>query len=242
VAQHITEDARSLLEYVDAAIASAANVRNSNLEGLRVLEEMHTCFHELCIRGFSRISPEAAALAMHSHSMFLAGTLNGVTGHAAAVYPILRACLESALYCLHIAQNPHLGSIWAERGASAEARRACRKAFGADRVLATAAQANPPLGTIVRAAYEELIDFGAHPNVTGVFKSLTASEVEEGIRIEMHYLHGNTPTKYEPLTAGLEVAVYAMALILTAFPDDQRDAELVARVQALIDLGRRKPT
>jgi hypothetical protein len=107
-------------------------------------------------------------------------------------------------------------------------------------VLATAVEANPALGKLVREVYDELIDFGAHPNVTGVFKNFRITDQPEGSRLDMAYLHGETAEKYESLTAGIEVAVYAMALLLAGFREDAKDLGLLSEVQALIDLGQRR--
>jgi len=234
------EGHRTLSEYFDAAMTSAKNIRESGADGLAFLEHVHGCFRDICDKSFNGMPAFAAALSFHSHSMFLAAALTTISGHAAAAYPIVRACLESALYCLHIAKNPDLAKVWAERNDSWTARKACRDAFTAGRVLATALEANPALGKIVRDTYDELIDYGAHPNAIGVFKNFTVSEVEAGIQVEVHYLHGSTPARFEPMTAGLEVAVYAMALILAAFRDDAADPVLAANVQELIDLGQRR--
>ncbi len=231
-------DRGDLSAYLDAAIASVKSARNASPDGLVFVQRVNNCFQNICAKSFDSMPAFAATLCLHSHSMFLAGAFIALSGHSAAAYSIMRACLESALYSLHIAKHPELAAVWADRRQSREAQQMCRENFSAGKVLATASVANPRLGAIVREVYEELIAFGAHPNAVGVLKNFQVTEGPMGARLEMAYLHDEGAAKYEPLGAGMEVAIYAMAMILAGFRDGAKNQALVAEVQAMINLGQ----
>ena len=56
-----------------------------------------------------------AVLLLRSHSAFRAACRLTLSGQVTDAFPPLRACLEYALYALHISQNNCLGEVWLRR-------------------------------------------------------------------------------------------------------------------------------
>lgn len=57
-----------------------------------------------------------ALLSINSQSMLLAACRTAMSGHAAPTYALLRGCLESALYALHMVKKPKAEGVWLARG------------------------------------------------------------------------------------------------------------------------------
>jgi hypothetical protein len=109
-------------------------------------------------------------LSLNAYTLWTSAVRMALTGHEAAVYPLLRTAVESACYALVITRNPQLGGIWSARHDGEGERKAARKAFtpavGDAAVILEAFE--PGLGGFVLQLYDACIDFGAHPNTRGV--------------------------------------------------------------------------
>jgi hypothetical protein len=64
-----------------------------------------------------------ATLLLGSHSAFRAACRLATSGQAPESFPVLRACLEYALYALHINSNEPLREVWMRRHDNDKAKR-----------------------------------------------------------------------------------------------------------------------
>lgn len=131
-------------------------------------------------------------LVMNAGLMYLAASRTALSGHASAVYPLLRAALESACYGLLIHARPELGDIWKSRHANPEARKAQRKAITFEQALKALKPRSQVLHDAAQELYDGAIDFGAHPNPMGVFPHMSIDEerTDELVSVSMTALHG----------------------------------------------------
>ncbi|MEN5159479.1 hypothetical protein [Achromobacter spanius] len=110
---------------------------------LCLFERALLIFPEAIFVGEMSQPPEALFLAANSHSLLLAAGRISVTGHASAMFPVLRAALESASYCFLTVKNLSLSEVWRKRHSSPAHKSACGKAFN-DASKAVAEQSRWP--------------------------------------------------------------------------------------------------
>jgi hypothetical protein len=111
----------------------------------------------------------ALLLFLNAYQLFLAGARIALSGHPAAIFPLMRTALESASYGLLLEQQPALSDIWSNRHRSEADKKACRKTFTFDKAIAGVIDRSPDIHRLAKEAYEGAIDYGAHPNLKGVF-------------------------------------------------------------------------
>lgn len=185
--------------------------------GVNVLIDIDAVFHKAADN--LRNPPDflAAMLLLRSHSAYRAATRLGMSGAAPETFPLLRACLEYALYAVHIARNPGHGEIWLCRHDDDESRKKSRRTFQHVSVMATVTAADATLASQITALYERCVDFGAHPNERAMSGNMTVQEVEDGNIFEAIYLHGDPLTLSHVLKTTAQVGVGALLLLSIVF-------------------------
>lgn len=164
--------------YNTSAEESVRDALALNAEELQLLEQALLLYPEALLLGEASQSPEALLLAINSHSLLLAATRISLTGHASAMFPVLRAALESACYCFLIVKNPALADVWRERHSSPAQKTASRNAFNsAVKMVADHTMWTPRAKEYLTQVYDAMIDNGAHPNSNSVF---ARTVVEDG--------------------------------------------------------------
>jgi hypothetical protein len=115
-------------------------------------------------------------LFLNAYQLFLAGARMALSGHPAAIFPLMRSALESASYGFLMEQQPALSEIWSNRHRSQADKAACRDAFSFHKAIAGLKDKAPDVHGLAKEAYQAAIDYGAHPNVRGVVEHLTVDE------------------------------------------------------------------
>lgn len=121
------------------------------------------------------IHPIATFLLLNSYFLLMASFRTAATGHVAAIFPVVRASLESTCYAFRISRHPNLAEVWLNRENGEEQRKKCRKAFTsaiADVVKQLKQEGHEPTAEMINAAYEGTITYGAHPNSMSVIKHM----------------------------------------------------------------------
>jgi hypothetical protein len=164
-----------LAAYLAAADETTAEHLASDGRLIAVLWEYDEYFrNRLWLR--TGTEPISLVLFMNAYQMFLAGVRTALSGHTAAVFPLLRTAPESAAYGGLIAAKPELSSIWTDRHQNDEAKKACRATFTFDKAIKPLKERAPDIYELAVLGYNSAIDFGAHPNVKGVFGHVTLDE------------------------------------------------------------------
>jgi hypothetical protein len=108
----------------------------------------------------------------------MAGIRIAMTGHAGAIFPMLRTALEYACYAFLISSDPSLATVWINRHDSPAALKASRGAFTGAVKEATKKlnDIQPNSADWISDAYDIAIDLGGHPNPRGVFTHISFGE------------------------------------------------------------------
>jgi hypothetical protein len=119
---------------------------------------------------FGHLDGAVHQLAAHSRNVWTAGARLVLSGQPYAVPAVVRTALESACYALLLNHDVSLVRVWQERHDDEDSLKKSKKLFRnamekAAHILNTKAQ---PLGDLVKAAYQDCIDDGAHPNTRGI--------------------------------------------------------------------------
>lgn len=157
-------------------------------------------------------------LSLNAYTVWTSAVRMALTGHEAAVYPLLRTAVESACYALVITRRPRLGVIWSARHDGEAERKASRKAFTP--AVSDAADElekfQPGSGKFVLELYEASIDFGAHPNTRAVMNhvhDLASGGEQEGFGVGSIY-PGDSLQVFRALVAVIE-AGRGISMVLT---------------------------
>lgn len=235
----IVEIDKSLDHYLDTADEIAAAVRQEGGAVLDLLRDFHDYFARTLWRSAEGMPPAAAMLSMSAFLTYLAGIRIAISGHAAAVFPVLRTALESACYAYLIAKTPDLASVWLHRHDDRDSLKACRRSFdGAVRTVAREIDAEQPGGGAwLLEAYDAAIDFGAHPNVKGVVGHARMEDDRDDdpfLRVSIGGLYGADHWQtFRSLVACADYAL-AIAVVLTRSLDSP-DAVHQTELQRLND-------
>ncbi len=104
-------------------------------------------------------------------SCYLAGARLATSGQMRPAYMVLRGCLESSLYGLHIAQDEEAtGMTWLNRHVDEVNLKAMKNEFLIGNVRKTLARVDPETATEEAMLYQRVIDFGAHPNPYSILR------------------------------------------------------------------------
>jgi hypothetical protein len=157
----------------------------SNLGGdYQRLVAIHEFWLEIC-EAF-QVVPDAELLAMWflqmANSAWTAAIRVGLGGQPIESRPLLRSTLEHAAYALHFTRHPDLKLVWINRHDTPQSRDATRKGFSTNQVANTLRTETEALAATYSNAYEELIDFGGHPNERALSSRLTLTS-EPGVNL-----------------------------------------------------------
>lgn len=178
----------------------------------------------------------ALLLFLNAYQLFLAGARMALSGHPAAIFPLMRTALESVSYGFLLEQQPALSEIWSNRHRSEADKKACRKAFTFDRAIAGVNDTAPDIHRLAKEAYDGAIDYGAHPNLKGVFGHVTVDDDRaDGMVAVSHtslYSPGH-PETIRGLCACLDFGFLIISIIALAVPT--ATANLASELQTLND-------
>jgi hypothetical protein len=152
-----------------------------------------------------------------SHSAFLAAVRSTTSGQIPETYPLLRSCLEYALYAHHIACDEKRGFVWLSRHENADAMKACRKEFMHTKVIGSLAEHHPRLHASIEVIYERTIDYGAHPNQRGLATSTKMVDTEGDSLVRVAQLQGAGPEMDMTMQAAADVGVGALSIFEKIF-------------------------
>ena len=133
----------------------------------------------------------AAFMLIRSHTGFRGACRMAASGQVPETFPLLRSCIEYALYALHINAKPALGEVWMRRHDNEETLRACRTSFKHASVIDTLKRRDAKLHKTIALLYERTIDFGGHPNERAMTGNVRLTESKDGSTFSTAYLHGD---------------------------------------------------
>lgn len=112
--------------YIAAANETTAELLASSAPIVAVLREYDTYFREGLWQEH-QLTEVPLVLCMNAYQLFLAGSRMALSGHCAAVFPLLRTALESAAYASLMTHDPDLQEIWCRRHQGEKEKRLVEK-------------------------------------------------------------------------------------------------------------------
>ncbi|EMK3529561.1 hypothetical protein V8099_003778 [Pseudomonas aeruginosa] len=159
---------------------------------------------------------------MNAYQLFLAGLRMALSGHCAAVFPLLRTALESAAYASLMTHKPELQKVWTRRHQGEDEKRACRNAFIFKNAIELLKERAPDIHELATQAYEGAIDYGAHPNIKGVFGHVSIDDQREDEFLALSHtsLYGATHIEtIRGLCACLDFGFAIISIIAVSSPE-----------------------
>ena len=182
----------SLSDFADAAFRNMLATFVQKKPQFGMLIEIDGLYVEI---GKSLSHPEnvlAPLFVTRSHSAYRTGCQLASGGQVSEAFCVLRACLECALYCLHIYEHDSLGEVWLRRHDTEASLNASRKKFSHGKVIATLRKTDPKLCSTIQGLYERTIDYGGHPNERSITGSMKMEASEDEVGVKQYYLHGDS--------------------------------------------------
>lgn len=211
------------LEYLRVTRETEGEVKQHRDYVVEAFRTYHRSFSELfSVYG---ITSEAvpALLAMNAFQLFLAAARTSMSGHAAAVYPILRTCLETACYAHRLNGDPDLTEIYVNRHNDSASMKQCRRKLGtAVADTAKVLQSDDNEWALLDEAYQSLIDFGAHPNVRSVFSHVRFGKDRPDGLMSVEHISVHGPNDHETMRAMLaclDISLVVIAVLATMKED-----------------------
>lgn len=177
----------------------------------------------------------SAMLFLRAHAAFRAACEHSAAGQVGDVFPALRACLEYAIYALHIHRKPAAAEIWLRRHDDEVAAKACKNEFKIASLRNSLVAANKHAAERFDKLYQDAIDFGAHPNERAITGNLTIIESENEKRFEQIYLHGDGLALDHALKNTARVGLCTLEILECVF---QARFELLGVRAAMIELRK----
>ncbi|ABO59773.1 hypothetical protein LA345_40465 (plasmid) [Burkholderia vietnamiensis] len=179
-------------DYNVAAEESVRDAFNSPTTELRFFEKVVDLFPQTVLAGEVTGPIEAHMLSLNAFQILLAGGRIALTGHASAMFPVLRTALESACYAFMILARPELAQVWRERHESNSKMDKCRSTFSnAIKVVSRECSWTPEGKQRLLDTYQGMIDYGGHPNPHSIFHAVSIDDGGD------HWL-ANLHSVYEP--------------------------------------------
>lgn len=225
-----------LTGYLAAADETLQEIQGADTPLVKTLFQYDAYFRRDLWEHASATPPLACVLYLNAYQMFLAAARMALSGHPVAVFPLLRTSLESASYGYLLEQQPALAGVWTHRHRSEADKKACRNAFTFDKALKGLDDKAPEIHQLAKLAYEGAIDYGAHPNLKGVFTHVSLNEDRpDGMVAVTHtslYSAGHVET-IRGICACLDFGLAIIGIITLA--GDPDPAKVQAELQALND-------
>lgn len=160
-----------------------------------------------------------ANFALRAHSAYLAAAGAVMAGQIYEAQALLRLCLEHSAYGFYIGGDKKLWELWQARSDSQAAKQAAKDKFTHNKVRNHIKAASPTMGDQFARLYEQLIDFGAHPNEQGF--AINSSVVRDGDDVHFYTIYlqeGGIPMDHGLKTAA-RVGLWALHILQMIYPE-----------------------
>ena len=168
-----------------------------------------------------------------SHASYLTACKLCLSGLLPESYMVLRGCLEAALYGCHIDSNEGRFEVWINRHAGDEERRSSRTIFSTANVMRSLRVIHEGTHNIAQTLYEELIDFGGHPNERSVTSQIQRGQLESPTFRHVYLMPGNTTQYRACLKTVAQVGICALDIFRYTDPNRFETLDLCNEIDNL---------
>jgi hypothetical protein len=170
--------------------------------------------------GAARVVPRF--LFVRVHAAYLRACRLGMSGQVSEAHAVLRAGLEQAWYALHIAKDPDplaRAEVWLRRNESPEALNSCKADFTVRNVRKTHEALDAATAADLKALYDDVIDFGAHPNQLGVLAAVRSTREQDRVDYKVGVLYPEQAPVLFTLRLATAIAIGALKLFRLVYPE-----------------------
>lgn len=222
-----------LTAHIDGAINNIATTTVTNKDEYPAIVQIDDSFQKVVSALKNPPALYEGFLLMRSHAAFRAAGILSMAGQNTEAFPVIRSCLENAMYALHIHQNPGTDDLWMKRHRDAAALKAAKKSFGYSSVFKTLEKIDPQTATLADMLYQRAVDFGAHPNERAVTGSMTI-RIDGSTRYFMQdYLAGGTQEHRHSLRTTAQTGLCALIIFQAIFPDMFGEQGIAQTIESL---------
>lgn len=161
--------------------------------------------------------PFAPNFLHRSHSSFIASCRLSMSGQVAETFPLLRSCLEYALYALHINENPTLSKDWVRRHKNEESLKKSRQSFSHRNVMKTLLARDITLHNSLSDLYKRTIDYGGHPNERAVSSSYEWRQEGDTRMVRNQLLHDDSAALDHALITSAQIGLGSLLVFELIF-------------------------
>jgi hypothetical protein len=160
-----------------------------------------------------------ANFMLRSHSALRSAIGSAMAGQAYEASAVLRLSLEFAAYGLFIGSDKKRAEAWLRRHDSEKDMLEMRNMFLIKNINNHTHQVSPSLAVDFKDIYDNLIDFGAHPNERGVTESMDIIDSADRKEFRAIYLHSD-PRKIDAAFARCyHVGLWSLLAFRLVWPD-----------------------
>lgn len=222
-----------LTEHIDGAINNIATTTVFNQDEYPLLILIDHSFQQAVSALKNPPALYEGFLLMRCHAAFRAASLLSMAGQNIETFPVVRCCLENAMYALHINKNPGNDDVWMNRHRGDEALKKAKKAFGYSSVYKTFEKIDLETAKVADMLYQRAIDFGAHPNERATTGSMTIKVDGKTRYFTQDYLSGGTQEQRHSLRSAAQTGLCALIIFQTIFPDIFREQHITEAIESM---------
>jgi hypothetical protein len=204
-----------LRAYRDNQLATFAN-KGQSMSDLIAIDRM---FQRFLINAINPRPFYPINFMLRAHSAFRSATAAVMGGQLYEAQALLRLCLEHAAYGYYIGANSERLELWLRRSESEEHRRAVRKAFHNDKLKDHIKAQAPVMCAQFDHLYNQLIEFGAHPNEQGYSLHSEISRQEGDVHFQTIYLQDDGPRLEMSMKLSGQVGLWVLHLMQLIYPE-----------------------
>jgi hypothetical protein len=156
---------------------------------------------------------------LRAHSAYRAGVGAVMGGQLYESQTLLRLCLEHAAYGFYIGADKDRMERWLRRGDSDANRKAVKKEFHNDKIKPYIKDAAPVLLDHYDHLYNQLMEFGAHPNEQGYSLNSSITKIDGDVHFDAIYLQENGAPLDLAIKTAAQVGLWPLFVMQLLYPE-----------------------
>ncbi len=201
-----------LTKHIDQAIFNVASTFANDNSWYPFLEKVDNSYQKIVDALVIQKNLLEGLFLMRSHAAYRAGSLLAMSGHNSETFPIIRSCLEYALYAIHLYKNEALCEAWIDRHRDENSLKLVKRGFTFSTVIDTLKSVDPENYLVAKDLYERTIDFGGHPNERAVTSSLEVNHDGAKSTYKQDYLSGGTEVHMHAVKSTAQVGLCSLLI------------------------------
>ena len=158
-------------------------------------------------------------LVLRSHLIFRTASSLSAAGDLYSSMSVQRSCAETSAYALVLARDDQALDKWMARTDSDDTKKEARNSFIHSKIIKIIRKDDVDLEKTYDTIYQRSIDFGAHPNSSGIFTSTEIERKDGNTHIKQAGLHGPGTQFTLGLKSTSQVGVFLIRICELIWPE-----------------------